>query len=38
MQAVGDRANVSQNVLDTQHDRRSERERAEQRRDYLDPV
>lgn len=38
MRVVGDRANVSQDVLDAHYDRRSEREKAEQRREYLDHV
>ncbi|MFC6723377.1 tyrosine-type recombinase/integrase [Halobium palmae] len=33
---VGDRANVSQDVLEKHYDRRSEREKMEQRRGYLD--
>lgn len=38
MQVVGNRANVSQDVLDAHYDRRSDREKAEQRREYLDHV
>jgi hypothetical protein len=33
---VSDRANVSQAVVNQHHDRRTEREKMEQRRDYLD--
>lgn len=36
--AVGDRANVSQEILEQHYDRRSEREKMEQRRDYLDEL
>jgi len=35
---VSDRMNVSLDVLETQYDRRGEREKADQRRDYLDEV
>lgn len=35
---VSDRANVSQDVLDRHYDRRSEREKTEQRRKYLDNI
>lgn len=38
MQVVSDRANVSPTVLEQHYDRRTKRERAEQRRDYLDQV
>lgn len=34
--AVGDRANVSQDILEKHYDRRSKREKMEQRREYLD--
>jgi len=34
-QVVSDRLNASEEILDKHYDRRSERERAEQRRDYL---
>ncbi|MFC7232976.1 tyrosine-type recombinase/integrase [Saliphagus sp. GCM10025308] len=36
--AVGDRANVSQEVLDQHYDRRSERDKMEQRREFLDDI
>lgn len=36
MKAVGDRANVSETVLSLHYDSRSEEEKMEQRRDYLD--
>lgn len=36
MNAVSDRANVSEGVLDKHYDRRSHREKMEQRRSYLD--
>lgn len=36
MKAVGDRANVSEKVLSMHYDSRSEEEKMEQRRDYLD--
>jgi len=36
--AVGDRANVSQDVLEQHYDQRSEREKMEQRRQYLDNI
>jgi site-specific recombinase XerD len=35
---VGDRANVSKDVLDQHYDQRTERERMEQRRGYLDNI
>jgi len=35
---VSDRANVSQAVIDQHYDRRTEREKMEQRRDYLDDI
>ncbi len=35
---VGDRANVSKDVLDQHYDQRTERERMEQRRGYLDEI
>jgi hypothetical protein len=35
---VGDRANVSKDVLDQHYDQRTERERMEQRRGYLDDI
>ncbi len=35
---VSDRANVSQEVIDTHYDRRTERERMELRRDYLEDL
>jgi integrase len=36
MRAVGDRANVSEKVLKMHYDQRSEKDKMEQRRDYLD--
>lgn len=36
MKVVGDRANVSEQVLEMHYDRRTEKEKMEQRRDYLD--
>lgn len=36
--AVGDRANVSREVLEVHYDQRTERERMEQRRAYLDTI
>lgn len=36
MKAVGDRANVSEQVLEMHYDQRTEKEKMEQRRDYLD--
>lgn len=36
--AVSDRANVSQRVLEQHYDRRSQREKMEQRRQYLDQL
>jgi site-specific recombinase XerD len=36
MKAVGDRANVSEQVLEKHYDQRSAKEKMEQRRDYLD--
>jgi hypothetical protein len=38
MKAVGDRANVSEQVLEMHYDQRSEKEKMEQRRDYLDSL
>jgi integrase len=38
MHVVSDRANVSQGVLATHYDRRTERERVDQRRKYLDHI
>lgn len=35
---VGDRANVSRDVLDQHYDRRTEHEKMEQRRGYLDNI
>jgi len=36
--AVGDRANVSQDVLERHYDQRTKREKMEQRRQYLDDI
>jgi hypothetical protein len=36
--AVGDRANVSQGVLEKHYDQRSKRDKMEQRREHLDDV
>lgn len=36
--AVGDRANVSQRVLEMHYDQRTEKEKMEQRRAYLDSI
>jgi site-specific recombinase XerD len=38
MKAVSDRANVSEQVLEMHYDNRSEKEKMEQRRDYLDRI
>ncbi|NHN65830.1 tyrosine-type recombinase/integrase [Haloarcula sp. JP-Z28] len=38
MKAVGDRANVSERVLEMHYDQRTEKEKMEQRRDYLDQL
>ena len=38
MNAVGDRANVSEQVLEMHYDQRSEKEKMEQRREYLDAL
>ena len=38
MKAVGNRANVTESVLSTHYDSRSEKEKMEQRRDYLDDI
>lgn len=38
MKAVGDRANVSETVLEIHYDSRSEEEKMEQRREYLDDL
>ncbi|MFP8957656.1 tyrosine-type recombinase/integrase [Natrialbaceae archaeon A-CW3] len=38
MKAVGDRANVSESVLEMHYDSRSEEEKMEQRREYLDDL
>jgi len=38
IRVVSDRANVSQHVLDQHYDRRTEEEKAEQRRQYLDQI
>lgn len=38
VRVVGDRANVSTEVLDQHYDRRTERERMEQRREFIDSV
>jgi integrase len=38
MQVVSDRANVSQDILDKHYDRRSEHDKMEQRRRYLDNI
>jgi len=35
---VSDRANVSPDILETHYDRRTEREKMEQRRDYLQGI
>jgi hypothetical protein len=38
MKTVGNRANVTESVLSTHYDSRSEKEKMEQRRDYLDHI
>jgi site-specific recombinase XerD len=38
MKAVGDRANVSEQVLEMHYDQRTEKEKMEQRREYLDDL
>ncbi len=38
MKAVGNRANVSEQVLEMHYDQRSEKEKMEQRREYLDAL
>ena len=38
MKAVGDRANVSEQVLEKHYDQRSAKEKMEQRREYLDSL
>jgi hypothetical protein len=38
MKAVGDRANVSEQVLELHYDQRSEKAKMEQRRGYLDDL
>lgn len=38
MKAVGDRANVSEKVLSIHYDSRTDEEKMEQRREYLDEL